>query len=322
MNEQDTERNSVSEPELEDRLEWVAVAEDAGERIDKFITEAMEEEISRTQVQQWIKDGCVTVNGQSVKPNYKLNDSDRLELVIPEPETLDITPEPIPLNIVYEDSDVIVVNKPRGLVVHPAPGHYSGTLVNGLMYHCNDLSGINGVMRPGIVHRIDKDTSGLLMAAKNDLAHASLTEQLKAHSVNRKYIALVHGNVPHDNGTVDAPIGRDPKDRKLYTVTERNSKHAVTHFVVLERLGDYTLMELKLETGRTHQIRVHMKFIGHPLVGDPAYGLTRERGITMKGQALHAAVLGFEHPRTGEILQFEAALPEDMTKLLEALKTR
>ncbi|MFH5182850.1 RluA family pseudouridine synthase [Paenibacillus sp. TAB 01] len=314
---------SATEQEGMDNFrEWTAEAEDRGERIDKFITDSLEEDVSRTQVQQWIKEGHLTVNGGQVKPNYKLAEGDRLQLTIPEPEELDLAPEAIPLNVVYEDSDVIVVNKPRGLVVHPAPGHYSGTLVNALLYHCHDLSGINGVMRPGIVHRIDKDTSGLLMAAKNDLAHVSLAAQLKEHSVNRKYIAVVHGNVAHEHGTIDAPIGRDPKDRKLYTVTESNSKHAVTHFVVLERFGDYTLMELKLETGRTHQIRVHMKFIGHPLVGDPAYGPSRSRDIAMEGQALHAAVLGFVHPRTGEHLQFEAELPEDMTKLLHVLKNR
>ncbi|PZE22632.1 RluA family pseudouridine synthase [Paenibacillus xerothermodurans] len=302
--------------------EWAVETEDRGERIDKFITDTLEEDVSRTQVQQWIKDGNLTVNGAAVKPNYKLAEGDKLELTVPEPEELHVQPEPIQLDVVYEDADVIVVNKPRRMVVHPAPGHYAGTLVNALLYHCKDLSGINGVMRPGIVHRIDKDTSGLLMAAKNDTAHASLSEQLKQHTVNRKYLAVVHGNVAHDNGTVDAPIGRDPQDRKLYTVTERNSKHAVTHFVVLDRYGDYTLLELKLETGRTHQIRVHMKFIGHPLAGDPAYGPARSKSITMDGQALHAAVLGFTHPRTGEQLEFEAALPEDMQHLLHVLKNR
>ncbi|GAA4857651.1 RluA family pseudouridine synthase [Paenibacillus vulneris] len=314
---------SVSDQEqLESTLEWIAGAEDRGERIDKFITESLEEDVSRTQVQQWIKDGHLTVNGATVKANYKIAEGDRLLLTIPEPEELNLEPEPIPLEVVYEDSDVIVVNKPRGLVVHPAPGHYSGTLVNALLYHCKDLSGINGVMRPGIVHRIDKDTSGLLMAAKNDLAHVSLAAQLKEHSVNRKYLAVVHGNVAHDNGTIDAPIGRDPHDRKLYTVTDKNSKHAVTHFVVLERFGDFTLLELKLETGRTHQIRVHMKFIGHPLAGDPAYGPVKSKHVGMDGQALHAAVLGFVHPRTGEHLQFEAELPEDMQHLLHVLKNR
>jgi 23S rRNA pseudouridine1911/1915/1917 synthase len=257
-----------------------------------------------------------------VKPNYKLAVGDQVIVVVPEPEEADIRPEPIPLDVVYEDGDVIVVNKPRGLVVHPAPGHTSGTLVNALVHHCRDLSGINGVLRPGIVHRIDKDTSGLLMAAKNDAAHLSLAEQLKEHTVNRKYIALVHGNLAHEHGTVDAPIGRDPHDRKMYTVTDKNSKPAVTHFRVLERFsGGYTLVELKLETGRTHQIRVHMKFIGHPLVGDPMYG--RSKSITMEteGQALHAAVLGFVHPSTGETLHFEAPLPADMEHLLHALRT-
>ncbi|MEK8129746.1 RluA family pseudouridine synthase [Paenibacillus filicis] len=308
--------------EWEQRQEWTVEEHDAGERIDKFLTEALEEDTSRTQVQQWIKDGCATVDGRTVKPNYKLNAGEVLSLLIPEPKELEVVAEPIPLDVVYEDSDLIVVNKPRGLVVHPAVGHYNGTLVNGLLYHCKDLSGINGVMRPGIVHRIDKDTSGLLMAAKNDLAHGGLAAQLKAHTVNRKYIALVHGNVPHDNGTIDAPIGRDPKERKLYTVTERNSKHAVTHFLVLERFGDYTLLELKLETGRTHQIRVHMKFIGHPLVGDPAYGPSKSKGVVMEGQALHAAVLGFDHPRTNEYLEFEAPVPEDMRRLIDVLKLR
>ncbi|CAG7605409.1 Ribosomal large subunit pseudouridine synthase D [Paenibacillus solanacearum] len=318
----DREMELQDEQDNQERYEWVIAAEEAGERIDKFMAESLDDSISRTQIQQWIKDGCVTVNDRTVKPNYKLSEEDRLILDMPEPELLELTAEPIPLDVVYEDADVIVVNKPRGLVVHPAPGHYSGTLVNALMYHCQDLSGINGVVRPGIVHRIDKDTSGLLMAAKNDKAHQSLSEQLKEHSVNRKYIALVHGNVPHDNGTIDAPIGRDPKDRKLFTVTDKNSKHAVTHFVVLERFGDYTLVELKLETGRTHQIRVHMKFIGHPLVGDPQYGPAKNKGVAMEGQALHAAALGFEHPRTGELLQFEAPLPDDMVRLLEVLKTR
>ncbi|KIL41767.1 pseudouridine synthase [Gordoniibacillus kamchatkensis] len=308
----------AQEAELE-TLEWIVSEAEAGERIDKFVTDSLQTETSRTQVQLWIKDGHVTVNGAAVKPNYKLAAGDAVHVAVPEPVDADVRPEPIPLHIVYEDADVIVVNKPRGLVVHPAPGHTSGTLVNALLYHCQDLSGINGVLRPGIVHRIDKDTSGLLMAAKNDQAHAGLAEQLKRHTVTRKYIALVHGNVAHDHGTIDAPIGRDAHDRKMYTVTDKNSKPAVTHFLVVERFGDYTLVELKLETGRTHQIRVHMKFIGHPLVGDPMYG--RSKGLTMDGQALHAAVLGFEHPRTKEQLLFEAPLPDDMEHLLHVLRT-
>ncbi|MNJ31211.1 Ribosomal large subunit pseudouridine synthase D [compost metagenome] len=276
--------------------------------------------MSRTQIQLWIQNGDITVNGQVVKVNHKLAQDDVVTLVMPQPEFVEIIPEQIPLNVYYEDQDVIVVNKKRGMVVHPAPGHSSGTLVNALMYHCKDLSGINGELRPGIVHRIDKDTSGLIMAAKNDKAHASLSDQLKEHSVTRKYIALVHGNLSHDQGTVNAPIGRDTQDRKMFTVTERNSKHAVTHFQVMERFGDYTLLELKLETGRTHQIRVHMKFIGHPLVGDPMYG--RSKGIKMDGQALHAAVLGFIHPSISEYMEYSAPLPEDMEALLFSLRNR
>jgi 23S rRNA pseudouridine1911/1915/1917 synthase len=306
-------------PESQESIEWTVENQFTSERIDKFITEALEEDISRTLVQQWVKDGHVKVNGKAVKPNYKLSTQDVIALQIPEPQGVELAAENIPLNVVYEDSDLIVINKQRGLVVHPAPGHYSGTLVNALMYHCQDLSGINGELRPGIVHRIDKDTSGLIMSAKNDKAHASLAEQLKAHTVNRKYIALVHGHIQHDQGTIDAPIGRDSHDRKMYTVTEKNSKTAVTHFVVIERFGDFTLVELKLETGRTHQIRVHMKFIGHPLVGDPMYG--KSKGMLMDGQALHAAILGFKHPRTGEWLQFEAPIPPDMENLIQTIRT-
>ncbi|MEK5060319.1 RNA pseudouridine synthase [Paenibacillus sp. FSL H7-0326] len=303
----------------QDIQEWTVEADFAKERIDKYIADSMEG-VSRSQVQIWIGDGQVTVNGSQVKSNYKLAAGDKIVLVVPEVAAVEILPENIPLEVVYEDSSVIVVNKQRGLVVHPAPGHASGTLVNALMYHCHDLSGINGELRPGIVHRIDKDTSGLLMAAKNDKAHASLAAQLKDHSVNRRYIALVHGHVQHDQGTIDAPIGRDAHDRKMFTVTERNSKHAVTHFSVMERLGDYTLLELKLETGRTHQIRVHMKFIGHPLVGDPMYG--RSKGVKMNGQALHAATLGFVHPDSGETLEFNAPLPQDMEDVLASLRSR
>ncbi|WP_018753218.1 RluA family pseudouridine synthase [Paenibacillus sanguinis] len=308
------------EAEADEQLEWVASPTDAKERIDKYVKQQLGEEVSRSQIQLWIEAGNLMVNGASVKTNYKLSPGDIICLTVPEPEAVEIVPEDIPLDIYYEDRDVIVVNKQRGMVVHPAPGHASGTLVNALMFHCRDLSGINGELRPGIVHRIDKDTSGLIMAAKNDKAHASLAAQLKAHSVTRKYFALVHGHVSHDQGTVDAPIGRDPHDRKMYTVIERNSKPAITHFQVVERLGDYTLLELKLETGRTHQIRVHMKFIGHPLVGDPLYG--RSKGIKMNGQALHAAVLGFEHPEDARYLEYSAPIPEDMAALLVSLRNR
>ncbi|WP_256760268.1 RluA family pseudouridine synthase [Cohnella sp. WQ 127256] len=308
---------------LENQLAWQIEAQHSGERIDKHIAEVLAgKSVSRSQAQEWIRNGAITVNGQAVKANAKLSIGDQVQVTIPEPEPLEAIPENIPLDVVYEDSDVIVINKPRGMVVHPAVGHPSGTVVNALLYHCKDLSGINGVMRPGIVHRIDKDTSGLLMVAKNDLAHASLADQLKEHSVTRKYVALVYGVMQHDKGTVDAPLGRATHDRKLYVVTDKNSKHAITHFVVSERFEEYTLLELKLETGRTHQIRVHMKYIGFPLVGDPVYGGKSGRTLGMVGQALHAAVLGFKHPRTGEYLEFSVPMPEDMEQVLNILRTR
>lgn len=305
---------------MDELQEWTVEAQNAKDRIDKYVRDLLGDEISRSQIQSWIESGHIRVNGSTVKTNYKVSENDTVTVQVPETSVAEIVPEDIPLDVCFEDSDVIVVNKPRGMVVHPAPGHSSGTLVNALMYHCKDLSGINGELRPGIVHRIDKDTSGLLMAAKNDKAHSSLAGQLKEHSVTRKYYALVHGNVAHDQGTIDAPIGRDSADRKMFTVTERNSKEAVTHFQVVERFGDYTFLELRLETGRTHQIRVHMKFIGHPLVGDPVYG--RSKGIKMDGQALHAAILGFIHPRSGEHLEFSAPIPEDIEELLGILRSR
>ncbi|MBU5217186.1 RluA family pseudouridine synthase [Bacillus albus] len=295
----------------------VTVAEEQkSERIDKFVAE-INGEWSRSQVQQWIKDDVVTVNGKSVKVNYKVKENDEITVTIPNPEELDIQAEDMNLEIYYEDADVLVVNKPRGMVVHPAPGHTSGTLVNGLMHHCTDLSGINGVMRPGIVHRIDKDTSGLLMVAKNDMAHESLVNQLVAKTVTRRYKAIVHGVIPHDKGTIDAPIARDKKERQSMTVDE-NGKHAVTHFQVLERFKDFTLVECRLETGRTHQIRVHMKYIGYPLAGDPKYG--PKKTLDMNGQALHAGILGFDHPRTGEYIQFEAPIPEVFEDALNILR--
>lgn len=307
------------ELETAELVELFVEQNQSGERIDKYVAESVDDSFSRSQVQLWIKGGYVTVGGSPVKPNYKVQNGDEVVVRIPEPADAAIEPEAIPLDVVYEDSDVIVVNKPRGLVVHPAPGHYSGTLVNALLHHCKDLSGINGELRPGIVHRIDKDTSGLIMAAKNDLAHNGLAAQLKEHTVTRKYLALAHGKVSHDHGTIDAPIGRDSQDRKLFTVTDKNSKHAVTHFLVTERFDKYTLLELKLETGRTHQIRVHMKFIGHPLVGDPFYSKSKG-SLGMEGQALHAATLGFVHPRSGEYLEFEAPLPDDMQLVLTRLR--
>ncbi|MDN4073513.1 RluA family pseudouridine synthase [Fictibacillus terranigra] len=289
------------------------------ERIDKVVT-SIESDWSRSQVQNWVKDGLVTVNGKTVKTNYKCNAGDVISITIPDPTILDVVAEELDLDIVYEDSDVLVVNKPRGMVVHPAPGNYSGTLVNGLMAHCNDLSGINGVLRPGIVHRIDKDTTGLLMVAKNDMAHASLVSQLKAKTTTRKYKAIVHGVMPHDKGTIDAPIGRDKSDRQKMTVTDENSRDAVTHFNVLERFNDFTLVECQLETGRTHQIRVHLKYIGFPLAGDPKYG--PKKTLDINGQALHAGLLGFEHPRTKEYMEFEVPLPDDMEQLLDNLRRK
>ncbi|MFD1735746.1 RluA family pseudouridine synthase [Bacillus salitolerans] len=289
------------------------------ERIDKLLS-AMDEDWSRSQVQQWIKDNFVKVNGEPIKGNYKCKTGDEIVLTIPDPEPLDIEAEQMNLDIYYEDGDVLVVNKPRGMVVHPAPGHVTGTLVNGLMAHCKDLSGINGVMRPGIVHRIDKDTSGLLMVAKNDKAHESLVNQLVEKTVTRRYKAIVHGVIPHDKGTIDAPIGRDEKDRQSMTVTEKNSKDAVTHFQVIERYKDFTFVECQLETGRTHQIRVHMKYIGYPLAGDPKYG--PKKTIDLNGQALHAGILGFDHPRTGDYLEFEAPLPKEFEDVLDWLRKR
>lgn len=289
------------------------------DRIDKAIS-TQNEEWSRSQVQQWIKEGNVLVNGEKTKANYKCSVGDTITVIIPEPEALDVVPEEMDLDIYFEDADVIVVNKPRGMVVHPAVGHASGTLVNGLMAHCKDLSGINGVLRPGIVHRIDKDTSGLLMVAKNDFAHEKLVNQLVAKSVTRKYEAIVHGVISHDVGTIDAPIGRDKKDRQAMTVTDDNSRNAVTHFRVLERFKDFTHVECQLETGRTHQIRVHMKYIGYPLAGDPKYG--PKKTLDIEGQALHAGVLGFDHPRTGEYIEFQAPIPADFEHVLRTLKNR
>ncbi|WP_096435482.1 RluA family pseudouridine synthase [Alteribacter populi] len=290
-----------------------------GKRIDKVLAD-LYEQFSRSQIQQMIQDGHIKVNDDTVKSNYKVAEGDNITIEEKDPEVLDVVAEDLNLDIVYEDEDVLVVNKPRGMVVHPAPGHTSGTLVNGLMAHCSDLSGINGVIRPGIVHRIDKDTSGLLMVAKNDRAHESLVEQLKAKTTKRVYHAIVHGVISHDTGTIDAPIGRDTDDRQSMTVTEKNSRDAVTHFQVLSRYKNHTHVACELETGRTHQIRVHMKYIGFPIVADPKYGPRKKSTFPIEGQALHAALLGFVHPKTGEELTFEAPLPEDMVACLEQLK--
>lgn len=285
-------------------------------RIDKVLT-GLFNDYSRSQIQLWLKDGAVSVNGQVVKANYKVKKNDEIVIAVPEPETLSIEAEDIPLEIVYEDEAVAVVNKLQGMVVHPSAGHPNGTMVNALMYHVKDLSSINGVIRPGIVHRIDKDTSGLLMVAKNDLAHESLAKQLKDKTSLRKYVALVHGVIPHEKGTINAPIGRSKVNRKMQAVRE-DGKPAVTHFNVLERFNDFTLVELTLETGRTHQIRVHMKYIGYPLAGDPVYGPSKT--LKGNGQFLHAKLLGFTHPITGQKMVFEAPLPTIFEKTLEKLR--
>lgn len=288
-------------------------------RIDKFLSEQMPD-YTRSFLQKLIKEGDVLVNGQPVKSNYKLSTDDRISVEIPEMKDPEILAEDIPLDILYEDSDIIIVNKPKQMVVHPAPGHYSGTLVNALMYHCgNDLSGINGELRPGIVHRIDMDTTGSLVICKNDIAHQSLSEQLKVHSIKRVYEAIVHGNLKEDTGTIHAPIGRHPQDRKKMSIHAKISRDAITHYQVIERFGNYTYIECQLETGRTHQIRVHMASIGHPILGDEVYGPKKCPFPSLQGQTLHAKTLGIIHPRTGEYLEVNAPLPDYFTKLLRIL---
>ncbi|MCS1350645.1 RluA family pseudouridine synthase [Mechercharimyces sp. CAU 1602] len=294
--------------------------EDQGDRLDKFVAQ-QDESWSRVMVQSWIREGNVLVDGKTVKSNYKIKAGNEVSITIPDPGEMQVEPENISLDIRYEDEDVIVVNKPRGMVVHPGAGNQTGTLVHALLYHCKDLSGIGGVLRPGIVHRIDKDTSGLLMIAKNDSAHQSLVAQLQAREVERRYVAAVRGIIPHETGTIDAPIGRDPRNRQRMTVIHENSRPAVTHFRVLKRFAETTWIECKLETGRTHQIRVHMKHIGHSLLADPVYGPKKNRYPIMEGQALHAQVLGFTHPRTGETVRLEAELPSDMKALYQQLAT-
>lgn len=309
--------------EKEERYEQFYIeADQQGTRID-LVLSLLLPDISRSFIQKLFERGSVKVDGVECRSKkYKVQTGELVEINLPEPEILSVEPEDIPIDIVYEDDDVLVVNKPRGMVVHPAAGNYSGTLVNAVMFHCGDrLSSINGVIRPGIVHRIDKDTSGLLMIAKNDAAHESLSNQLAVHSVTRRYQALVYDNIKADEGTVDAPIGRDVRNRLRQAVTDgQHGKHAVTHYRVLERFGRHTLIEARLETGRTHQIRVHMAYIHHPLVGDPIYGPRRDGRAD--GQMLHAKVLGFVHPRTGEYMEFDSSLPAYFQEQLEKLRSR
>ncbi|CDD41089.1 pseudouridine synthase [Clostridium sp. CAG:299] len=290
-----------------------------GERIDKYLSEACCG-LTRSYLQKLLKSQLVEVDGKAVKNSYRVSAGETVELEVPEAVEPEIEAEPIPLDILYEDKDIILINKPKGMVVHPAAGHYSQTLVNGMMYHCRgELSGINGVMRPGIVHRIDMDTTGVLIVCKNDFAHNSIAEQLKVHSITRKYYAIVHGVIGEDEGTVDAPIGRHPVDRKKMSINYKNGKHAVTHYRVLERFKQFTYVECQLETGRTHQIRVHMASLNHPLLGDSVYGPSK-CPFKLQGQTLHAGVLGIIHPRTGEYMEFSAPLPEYFENLLEKLR--
>ncbi len=289
-------------------------------RIDRYLSE-QSDDLSRSYLQKLVKDGAVCVGQKVVKSNYKVAAGDKVTLDVPEAVEPEIVPEKMELDILYEDSDIILINKPKGMVVHPAAGHYTGTLVNGLMYHCReDLSGINGVMRPGIVHRIDMDTTGVLIACKNDMAHNSIAGQLKEHSITRKYFAVVHGVLKAEEGTVNAPIGRHPVDRKKMSINEKNGREAITHYRVLERFRQFTYVECQLETGRTHQIRVHMASIGHPLLGDTVYGPAKSP-YKLQGQTLHAGVLGIIHPRSGEYMEFSAPLPRYFEELLIKLAT-
>lgn len=307
------------EKRVEELLFW-AEEEAGGERIDKYIS-SLESSFSRSYIQKLLKEGAVSVKGKPVKANYKVQSGDEIRLLVPENQELEVLPEDIPLDILYEDPYLLVVNKPKGMVVHPAAGHSSGTLVNGVLYHCQgQLSGINGVLRPGIVHRIDRDTTGALVVCKDDASHRSLAKQLKEHTIHRRYRAIVMGNLPNDHGTIEGPIGRHPIDRKKMAINSKNGKAAVTHYQVLERFGAYTYVECRLETGRTHQIRVHMSSIGHPLLGDVVYGSAKASKFALQGQTLHAKSLGFIHPISGEYMEFHAPLPVYFTQLLDKFR--
>ena len=299
----------------------VFTAEEKGQRLDVFVVERFPE-LSRSHVQKLIEQGNVLVDGTVRKANYKLRGAEAVQVTVPQAEPISVEPEDIPLDILYEDKDIIVVNKARGMVVHPASGVYSGTLVNALLYHCQDLSGINGEIRPGIVHRLDKDTSGVMVCAKNDTAHLDLAEQIRTKTAHRTYWAIVHGNIKEEAGIIKGNIGRHPTDRKKMAIVRENGKPAVTHFKVLERFGEYTLVECQLETGRTHQIRVHMTSIGHPLVNDPKYGPKKSSPFAINGQALHSLQLTLTHPVTKEEMTFTAPLPTDMEKILTGLRNK
>jgi 23S rRNA pseudouridine1911/1915/1917 synthase len=298
--------------------EYIVMPEESGKRLDVILTRR-EPDISRSHFQKRIREGNITVNNEHSKASYLVNEGDSILLLDSPPREPEIVPEDIPLDILYEDADLLVVNKPKGMVVHPAPGHNSGTLVNALMYHCKDsLSGINGVIRPGIVHRIDRDTTGSLIVCKNDAAHVSIAKQIKEHSIHRIYQGIVVGTVSEDEGTIHAPIGRHPVDRKKMAINEKNGKDAITHYKVKKRFDKYTYMEFRLETGRTHQIRVHMASIGHPLLGDAVYG-PRQCPYKLQGQTLHAAIIGFVHPSTQSYMEVEAPLPDYFQHLLDIL---
>lgn len=290
------------------------------ERLDAYVAKEIDE-VSRSYVQKLIKDGLVYVNDKQVKSSYLVKEGDSIKVELPQPKILEIIPEDLPIDIVYEDKDVVIINKSQNMVVHPAPGNYSGTLVNALLFHIDNLSSINGVIRPGIVHRLDKDTSGMLIVAKNDKAHRILSEELKMRNIKRVYTALVHGVLSNDEGRIDAPIGRHAKDRKKMTVTKNNSKDAITHYKVLDRYNKYTLVEVKLETGRTHQIRVHMAHINHPVVGDPVYSNGKNE-FSLDKQMLHATKLGFIHPSSEEYMKFEIDLPEYFNNIIKGLEDK
>ena len=308
-------------PEVLKEFQFIVSEESEEERIDKYLNELMDS-VSRSYIQKLLSDGNITVNGRNVKSNYKVRQEDDIRIFLPTAITPDIVPENIPLSILYEDDDVIVVNKPKNMVVHPAPGHYNGTLVNALLYHCaGNLSGINGVLRPGIVHRIDKNTTGSVIACKNDFAHASIAQQLKEHSIVRKYHAIVCGNLKEEEGTIHTLIGRHPGDRKKMAVVKSGGKDAITHYRVLQHFEKYTYVECVLETGRTHQIRVHMAYLGHPIVGDAVYAPGRP-DCGVKGQCLHAKKIGFVHPRTGEYMEFDSALPDYFATVLQKISPK